>query len=93
MSDLTHLTIAAAIEGLAAKKFSARELTDAHIIKMRAAKGLNAYITETPELARAKADASDKKSFRSSLSTTTSREIGSTNDGQPVPESNLSFER
>ncbi|MBK8158851.1 MAG: Asp-tRNA(Asn)/Glu-tRNA(Gln) amidotransferase subunit GatA [Rhodospirillaceae bacterium] len=61
MSDLTHLTIAGALDGLAAKKFSARELTDAHITKMAAAKGLNAYITETPDLARAKADASDKR--------------------------------
>jgi aspartyl-tRNA(Asn)/glutamyl-tRNA(Gln) amidotransferase subunit A len=61
MNDLTHLTIADALDGLAARKFSARELTDAHIQKMGAAKGLNAYITETPDLARAKADASDKR--------------------------------
>nr|WP_298685322.1 Asp-tRNA(Asn)/Glu-tRNA(Gln) amidotransferase subunit GatA [uncultured Dongia sp.] len=61
MSDLTHLTIAAALDGLAAKKFSARELTNAHITKMGQAKGLNAYITETPDIACAKADASDKR--------------------------------
>ena len=61
MSDLTHLTIAAALDGLAAKKFSARELTNAHIIKMGQAKGLNAYITETPDIACAKADDSDQR--------------------------------
>ncbi|WP_374375052.1 Asp-tRNA(Asn)/Glu-tRNA(Gln) amidotransferase subunit GatA [Dongia sp.] len=61
MSDLTHLTIAAALDGLAAKKFSARELTDAHLSKMAAQKKLNAYITETPDLARAQADASDQR--------------------------------
>jgi aspartyl-tRNA(Asn)/glutamyl-tRNA(Gln) amidotransferase subunit A len=61
MSDLTHLTIAAALDGLATRKFSARELTDAHLSKMAAQKKLNAYITETPEVARAQADASDKR--------------------------------
>ncbi len=53
MSDLTHLTIADALDGIGRQKFSARELTDAHITKMGAAKGLNAYITETPDKARA----------------------------------------
>jgi aspartyl-tRNA(Asn)/glutamyl-tRNA(Gln) amidotransferase subunit A len=61
MSDLTHLTIAAALDGLATRKFSARELTDAHLSKMAAQKKLNAYITETPDLARAQADASDQR--------------------------------
>ena len=61
MSELTHLTIAAALDGLAAKKFSARELTDAHIAAMAKHKNLNAYITETPDLARKQADASDQR--------------------------------
>lgn len=61
MSELTHLTIAAALDGLAAKKFSARELTDAHLAAMAKLKHLNAYITETPDLARAQADASDRR--------------------------------
>jgi aspartyl-tRNA(Asn)/glutamyl-tRNA(Gln) amidotransferase subunit A len=61
MTDLTHLTIADALDGLAAKKFSARELTDAHLRKMAALKKLNAYITETPERALAQAEASDKR--------------------------------
>ena len=61
MSELTHLTITAALEGLAAKKFSARELTDAHIAAMAKHKNLNAYVTETPDLARKQADASDQR--------------------------------
>ena len=61
MTDLTHLTIAAALDGLAAKKFSARELADAHIAKMAALKKLNAYITETADVALLMADASDKR--------------------------------
>ncbi|WP_374650134.1 Asp-tRNA(Asn)/Glu-tRNA(Gln) amidotransferase subunit GatA [Dongia sp.] len=61
MTDLTHLTIAAALDGLASRKFSARELADAHLKKMGTLKNLNAYITETPEKARAQADASDRR--------------------------------
>ncbi|MBL8710727.1 MAG: Asp-tRNA(Asn)/Glu-tRNA(Gln) amidotransferase subunit GatA [Rhodospirillaceae bacterium] len=61
MSDLTHLTIAAALDGLAAKKFSARELGEAHLGAMAKHKKLNAYITETPETALQQADASDKR--------------------------------
>ncbi|MBO6827411.1 MAG: Asp-tRNA(Asn)/Glu-tRNA(Gln) amidotransferase subunit GatA [Sneathiella sp.] len=61
MSDLTKLTIAEARDGLKAKKFSARELTAAHITSMDAARGLNAYITETPEVAVEMATRSDEK--------------------------------
>ncbi|TDQ78847.1 aspartyl/glutamyl-tRNA(Asn/Gln) amidotransferase subunit A [Dongia mobilis] len=61
MSELTHLTIAAALDGLAAKKFSARELTEAHLAAMAKHKNLNAYITETPEIALKQADASDQR--------------------------------
>jgi aspartyl-tRNA(Asn)/glutamyl-tRNA(Gln) amidotransferase subunit A len=61
MSELTHLTIAAALDGLAAKKFSARELTEAHIAAMAKHKVLNAYITETPEIALRQADESDRR--------------------------------
>src|SRR5260221_7141026 len=61
MSDLTHLTMAAALEGLAAKKFSSRELTDAYLAKMAQHRDLNAYITETPDRARAMADAADRR--------------------------------
>ena len=61
MSKLTDLTIAEALEGLSAKKFSAVELTDAHIAGMEKARGLNAFITETPELARKQAKESDAR--------------------------------
>ncbi len=59
MTSLTSLTIAAAREGLAAKRFSALELTDAYLAAMERARILNAYIVETPEKARAMAKASD----------------------------------
>ncbi len=61
MSDLTKLTIAEARDGLKAKKFSARELTAAHITAMESAGALNAYITETPEVAVEAATKSDER--------------------------------
>ena len=61
LSDLTSLTLAEARDGLKAKQFSSRELTEAHLHAMERAKGLNAYIVETPEQALAMADASDAK--------------------------------
>ncbi len=51
MSALTGLTLAAARDGLRTKKFSAVELTKAHVAAVEAARPLNAFITETPELA------------------------------------------
>ncbi|MEP3244820.1 MAG: Asp-tRNA(Asn)/Glu-tRNA(Gln) amidotransferase subunit GatA [Sneathiella sp.] len=61
MTDLTKMTIAEARDGLKAGTFSARELTAAHITAMDAARGLNAYITETPEKAVEAATASDER--------------------------------
>ncbi len=61
MTDLTRLTIADARDGLKAGTFSARELAAAHITAMDAARGLNAFITETPEKAVEAATASDEK--------------------------------
>ncbi|WP_025899799.1 Asp-tRNA(Asn)/Glu-tRNA(Gln) amidotransferase subunit GatA [Sneathiella glossodoripedis] len=61
MSDLTKLTIAEARDGLKAKKFSAVELAAAHITAMDSARGLNAFITETPEKAIENATASDAR--------------------------------
>ncbi len=61
MRKLTDLTIATARDGLAKGDFSAVELTDAHIAAMTAARGLNAFITETPDLARARAAESDER--------------------------------
>ena len=61
MSNLTDLTVAAALDGLARGDFTSRELTDAHIKAMEGARGLNAFITETPEKASGMADASDAR--------------------------------
>src|SRR5262249_11967539 len=58
---LTTLTLAAARDGLKAKTFSATELTQAHVKAMERTRALNAYITETPELALKQAAASDAK--------------------------------
>jgi aspartyl-tRNA(Asn)/glutamyl-tRNA(Gln) amidotransferase subunit A len=60
MTDLTSLTIAEAREGLAAKSFTALELTDAHLSAMEAARALNAFVLETPDEARAMARAADE---------------------------------
>jgi aspartyl-tRNA(Asn)/glutamyl-tRNA(Gln) amidotransferase subunit A len=56
---LTALTLAAARDGLKAREFSAVELAEAHIARMTEARGLNAFITETPDRALAAAKASD----------------------------------
>ena len=61
MTDLINITIADALEGLKAKKFSAVELTKAHIAQVEKTRDLNAYIVETPEIALAQAAESDKK--------------------------------
>ncbi len=61
MTDLTALTIAEARDALAAKEFSAVELTDAYLAAMEKARALNAYVLETPEKARAMATASDAR--------------------------------
>lgn len=61
MTELTQLTITQARKGLKNKEFTAVELTQAHIDGMQAAKDLNAFVTETPELALEQAKASDEK--------------------------------
>ncbi|PKU23903.1 Asp-tRNA(Asn)/Glu-tRNA(Gln) amidotransferase GatCAB subunit A [Telmatospirillum siberiense] len=61
MSDLTKLTLAAARDGLKAKSFSAVELTRAHIDAMDRNRALNAFVTETPDLALERAALSDAK--------------------------------
>jgi aspartyl-tRNA(Asn)/glutamyl-tRNA(Gln) amidotransferase subunit A len=58
---LTDLTLAQAREGLRAKKFSARALTEAHLAAIEKLNPrLNAFITVTPDLALAQADAADR---------------------------------
>jgi aspartyl-tRNA(Asn)/glutamyl-tRNA(Gln) amidotransferase subunit A len=61
MSDLTSLTLAQARDGLRAKSFSASELTQAHLAAIERARGLNAFVLETPEQARAMAKAADAR--------------------------------
>src|SRR5215217_3560895 len=59
MTEMTSLTIAEARDGLAKKSFTSRELTDAHLAAMEAARSLNAFVLETPDQARAMATAAD----------------------------------
>jgi aspartyl-tRNA(Asn)/glutamyl-tRNA(Gln) amidotransferase subunit A len=61
MTDLTALTIAAAQDALRRKEFTALELADAHLAAMERARGLNAYVLETPERAREMAKAADAR--------------------------------
>lgn len=60
-TDLTELSIEGAIDGLQNKTFSALELTDACLAAMAAGRGLNAYVLETPDKARAMARVSDER--------------------------------
>lgn len=61
MTNLTHMTIRAALDGLKKKEFTASELVDAHISASEAARHLNCYITETFDLARDAAKESDAR--------------------------------
>ena len=61
MTNLTNLTMAQALDGLDKRDFTSVELTQAHIDAMEAARHLNAFITETPELALQQAAESDKR--------------------------------
>jgi aspartyl-tRNA(Asn)/glutamyl-tRNA(Gln) amidotransferase subunit A len=61
MSELTHLSMVEAREGLDKKEFSAVELTEAHIREVEAARALNCFVTETPERAMEMATESDAR--------------------------------
>ena len=61
MSDLTALTLADARDRLRRREFSAAELADAHLAAMERARALNAYVLETPDRARAMAQAADAR--------------------------------
>jgi aspartyl-tRNA(Asn)/glutamyl-tRNA(Gln) amidotransferase subunit A len=61
MADLLALSLAEARDGLAAGDFTSVELTEARIGALEAARGLNAFITETPDRAREMAETSDKR--------------------------------
>lgn len=61
MSDLNRLTIAAARDGLRAGDFTAAELTDACLTAIEGAGALNAFVHQTPDLARQMAKAADAR--------------------------------
>jgi len=61
MSDLTDLTLADARDAVAAKKISSKELTAAFVKAVEEARALNAYVTETPDIALMMAEESDKR--------------------------------
>jgi aspartyl-tRNA(Asn)/glutamyl-tRNA(Gln) amidotransferase subunit A len=57
----TDFSLAEARDAVAAKKISSRELTDAFVKAVEAARPLNAFVTETPDRAREMAKASDAR--------------------------------
>ena len=61
MTKLTDLTLSAARDGLNGGDFTAVELTEAHITAMEDARSLNAFITETPDIALERAGESDAR--------------------------------
>ena len=61
MTDLVNLTIAEALDLLNKKEITSVDLTKAHLAEMEKGRVLNAFITETPELALEQAKASDEK--------------------------------
>ncbi len=65
MAELTELTLKAALDGLAAKDFSAEELARAHLEAIEAANPqLNAFVLTTPEAALEGARRSDARRAR-----------------------------
>jgi aspartyl-tRNA(Asn)/glutamyl-tRNA(Gln) amidotransferase subunit A len=61
MNDLTSLTLKQALDGLRARAFSSVEITTAHLAAIEAARGLNAFVLETPDQALAMAQAADAR--------------------------------
>lgn len=59
MAALTNLTLGQMRDGLRAKEFSAKDLAEAHVKAVEAARVLNAFTVETPELALKAAEAAD----------------------------------
>ena len=77
MTDLTKLTLAAALDGLAAKDFSSRELTQDFVDAISAANpSLNAYVVETPDEALDMADASDARRAKGEAGTLDGAPLG-----------------
>jgi aspartyl-tRNA(Asn)/glutamyl-tRNA(Gln) amidotransferase subunit A len=61
MDKLNELCLHEARDGLKNKSFSSRELVTDHIDMMESSRSLNAFITETAEIALKSADSSDEK--------------------------------
>ena len=61
VTDLTDMTLADARDALRSRRISSVELTQAHIVAIERAKGLNAYVATTPERALDMARASDAR--------------------------------
>ncbi len=61
MTELTSLTLAQARDALRRKEFSASELAGAHLAAVEQARALNAFVLETPDLARDMARAADAR--------------------------------
>lgn len=66
--ELTGLSIATARDSLARGDFSAVELTRAHLDRMATRRDLNAFVTETPEVALERAADSDTRRARGEAS-------------------------
>ncbi|WP_342269786.1 Asp-tRNA(Asn)/Glu-tRNA(Gln) amidotransferase subunit GatA [Rickettsia endosymbiont of Orchestes rusci] len=60
MSELTKLTVANALKGLKNKEFSSQELVNSHIKQIEKHKNLNAYVTETFDIALQSAKIADQ---------------------------------
>ncbi|WP_417270000.1 Asp-tRNA(Asn)/Glu-tRNA(Gln) amidotransferase subunit GatA [Celeribacter sp.] len=61
MTDLNKLTLSAARDGLRAKEFTSAELTEACLSEIEGSGALNAFVHNTPEVARAQAAAADAR--------------------------------
>ena len=59
MNNLNDITLAEARDGLSRGDYTSVELTEAHIRAIEAARDLNSFITETPNVALERAKASD----------------------------------
>jgi aspartyl-tRNA(Asn)/glutamyl-tRNA(Gln) amidotransferase subunit A len=61
MSELTGLTLKAALDGMAKGDFSSEEITQAHLKAIEASRPLNAFVVETPHKALEMAKAADAR--------------------------------
>ena len=68
MTDLIDLTIASARDGLKAGDFTAVELVKRHVRNIEESRVLNAFITETPDIALKCAKESDARRASGNLS-------------------------